>query len=127
MSKHEEEELQMACVEWFRYQYPNIIIHHSPNGGKRATKTNKNGVKYCPEGSKFKKMGTVAGFPDLQILKSNHFYNGLFIEMKEPNGKGVISDSQDEMILKLNLSGYLAVVCDSFEEFQMIVNEYFKA
>ena len=126
MSKHEEEVLQMACVEWFHYQYPNVIIHHSPNGGKRATKTNKNGVKYCPEGSRFKKMGTVAGFPDLQILKSNHFYNGLFIEMKEPGGSGKVSDVQDDIMFKLAMSGYMVAICDNFEGFQQIINDYLK-
>lgn len=56
MSKHEEEALQMACVQWFKLQYPHVIIHHSPNGGKRAVKVNAKGEKYCPEGLRFKKM-----------------------------------------------------------------------
>ena len=126
MSKHEEEALQMACVKWFHLQYPNVIIHHSPNGGERAVKTNKNGVKYCPEGLRFKKMGTVAGFPDLFIARSNHFWNGLFIEMKDPNGKGKISDEQKEMIERLTMERFKAVICNSLDEFINIVNEYLK-
>ncbi len=53
----QEDRLQIACVRWFRIQYPEHLIHHSPNGGKR------NAI----EAKKFKDMGVVAGFPDLFI------------------------------------------------------------
>jgi len=34
--KHIEDNLQIACVNYFNMQYPHFIIHHSANGGKRT-------------------------------------------------------------------------------------------
>ena len=33
---HEEDQIQIACVNWFNLQYPKLalLLHHSPNGGK---------------------------------------------------------------------------------------------
>ena len=33
--KHQESTLQTACVRWFRYQYPHLVIYAVPNGGSR--------------------------------------------------------------------------------------------
>ena len=82
MRKHphdEEHRLQVACVRWFKYQYPNIAhaLFAVPNGGRRDVTT----------GAKLKAEGALAGVSDLILLKSNDKYGALLIEMKTPKGK----------------------------------------
>lgn len=137
--RHEEDGLQIACVQWFRAQYPKILIHHSPSGGRRAFKINKKGKRYCPEGGRFKAMGTKAGFPDLFIAKPKYgampknpayeqqplvIYHGLFVEMKSEDGR--LSDSQLITGEMLTRAGYKVEVAKSLDDFMMIVNDYLK-
>ena len=78
---HPESELQRACVRWFRMQYPQHLLFHIPNGGKRNAR----------EAAIFKAEGVVAGIPDLFLAEARHGHHGLFIEMKagrRPAGTG---------------------------------------
>jgi hypothetical protein len=111
--KNLESSLQIMCVRWFKMQYPEKLIHHSPNGGQRN----------LLEAIRFKAMGTMAGFPDVFIPEPEGDKHGLFIEMKY--GTGVLSDYQKACMSRLNERGYVAVVAASFEEFEKIVREYF--
>ena len=80
--KHIEDNLQKACVTWFRLQYPDIVIFAIPNGGKRNV----------IEASKLKATGVLPGVADLFVMHSNIvfyentegyiMYHGLFIELK---------------------------------------------
>lgn len=112
---HHEANLQKECVRWFRLQYPNRIIHHSPNGGKRN----------LIEAAKFKAMGTLSGFPDLFIAEKNTTHPGLFVEMKSEKGK--LSENQEKTLRMLSKSGYYCSVCNSFDQFKEIVDRYLKS
>ena len=112
--KRPEQNLQIACVCWFRYQYPYEILIHIPNGGYRTS----------VEALKFKQMGVLSGVPDLLLLKKSHDFSGLFIEMKSGNGK--LTESQKLMIERLELKGYKCEVASNFEEFKRIIEDYFK-
>ena len=118
MNSHEEDNLQINCVAWFRMQYPKYIIHHSPNGGKRQIKVNKYGQRYCPEGTRFKKMGTIAGFPDLLIITP---FKIIFIELKSKTGSR--SPSQKEIHEELKSNGQKIFMAKSLEEFIDIVKK----
>ena len=111
-----EDIIQIQLIQWCELQkckWPMLAdMHHSPNGGKRNVR----------EAAKFKKMGTRAGFPDLQLLYPKGEYHGLFIELKAPGGK--VSESQKEWIEKLNARGYYAKVCVGFEEAKNTILEY---
>ncbi|STZ55560.1 VRR-NUC domain [Moraxella lacunata] len=109
-----EDNEQIAVISWARWQkWANgklaDYLHHSPNGGKRHITT----------ATRFKAMGTKAGFPDLFLFIPHGGYHGLFIELKTPKGKtkdgktrqaGKVSDLQKAMIDRLNAQGYKAVV-----------------
>lgn len=112
--KHEEENLQMSCVRWFGYQYPEyaLLLHHSPNGGLRNPR----------EAKRFKAMGTRAGFPDLVLLVPSGSLHGLFIEMKSRNGKQTVSQKEYQRLVEAN--GYRYEVANSFETFMDIVEKY---
>lgn len=109
-----EDSEQMAIIKWASWQKwadgkLADYLHHSPNGGKRHITT----------ATRFKAMGTKAGFPDLFLFIPCGGYHGLFIELKTPKGKtkdgktrqaGKVSDLQQTMIDRLNAQGYKAVV-----------------
>ena len=109
-----EDKLQSECVRWFDYQFPDIrkMLHHSPNGGFRN----------IIEASKFKKMGTRAGFPDLILLIQRKGYGSLCIEMKV--GKGKQTPLQHEWELEALSNGNKYVICRTFDEFKREVESY---
>lgn len=113
---HEEDDLQMQCVSWFRLQFPQLarLLHHSPNGGRRDAR----------EGARFKQMGTQAGFPDLILLVAAKGYHALLLELKTRTGRQ--QDSQKEYQQLAEAQGYRYVVIRSLEAFMDEVNTYMK-
>ena len=113
---HEEDDLQMQCVSWFRLQFPQLarLLHHSPNGGRRDAR----------EGARFKQMGTQAGFPDLILLVASQGYHALMLELKTRTGRQ--QDSQKEYQQLAEAQGYRYVVIRSLEAFMDEVNTYMK-
>lgn len=112
--RHEEEDLQIQCVRWFSLQYQKLalLLHHSPNGGRRT----------ALEAARFKMMGTRKGFPDLVLLFPNARHHALFIELK--SRKGVQRPSQKAMQSALEQVGYRYEVVRSFAEFQDCIRRY---
>jgi hypothetical protein len=101
-----ESDLQRALVTWCRMRSDGAeLIFAIPNGGKRDAK----------EAMSLKHQGVTAGVPDLFLPVMRGGYGGLFIELKNPNGKGVISKEQIIMMEKLKDEGYFAFVSHDFE------------
>lgn len=113
-SSQEEHNLQVSCINWFRYQYPKM--HHNlfavPNGGGRTPS----------QGKKLKDEGVLKGVADLIFLKSNRFYGALLIEMKTPKGRQ--EPEQREWQQRITDDGYKYVICRSFEDFRREITEY---
>lgn len=107
-----EQDLQISCVRWFRYQYPNEILIHIPNGGRMT------GFK----GSILKTMGVLSGFPDLALFKQKGEFGGLIIEMKAAKEK--TSTNQNNVIKILQGNNYKVEVVDNFDRFRQVCNEY---
>lgn len=106
MRSNNEDNLQKAVIRYFRYQHPKTLIHHSPNGGKRDAR----------EGSKFKEMGTVAGWPDIIIPEWL-----TVIELKSEKGR--LQDSQRNILTHFKDIGWKTYVCYSFEEAEKAIEE----
>ena len=112
-SSHSEHDLQTACVNWFRMQYPQHIIYAIPNGGQRNTIV----------AAKLKAEGVTAGIPDLHIPIARHGSQSLYIEMK--NGKqGRLSEHQKHTIQILQDAGHRVAVCRDMQEFINEVKNY---
>ena len=111
--RQKEHNLQVACVNWFRMQFPNEIIFAIPNGGARSPIT----------GAMLKAEGVTAGVPDLMIAARRALYGGLFVEMKAGKA-GKISDAQRAMHQRLADAGYLVEVCRTFDDFERVVRWY---
>ena len=112
--RHIEENMQIACVRWFSYQYPKLApwLHHSPNGGKRNPR----------EAARFKAMGTKPGFPDLILIHGSKGFSGLCIEFKTATGK----QTQEQKRWEVHMHGerFSYRICRSVEEFIKEVREY---
>ena len=101
--RHIEESIQVACVKWFRLQYPNLVIFAVPNGGSRNLYEAKN----------MKESGTLAGVADLVIVGNGG--KVLFVEMKA--GKNKQEDSQILFQNKVEKLGHKYIICRSKEQF----------
>lgn len=106
--RHIEESIQVACVKWFRLQYPNLIIFAVPNGGSRNLYEAKN----------MKESGTLAGVADLVIVGNGG--RVLFVEMKA--GKNKQEDSQVLFQNKVEKLGHKYIICRSKEQFMKEVD-----
>lgn len=95
-----EDAEQITFLNWFKKEYPHILIFHIPNGGFRHKTT----------AMQLKMLGVVSGIPDLFIPEFK-----LWIEMKRTKGS-VTSGKQKEIIAYLNTVGYTAVICKGYEE-----------
>jgi len=111
--RHEEDNLQEACVLWFRLEFPNRLIFAIPNGGKRNPF----------EGKRLKRQGVTAGVPDLVIPEPSRGFHGLWIEMKTE--RGWVNHDQKNIISALRKRNYETRVCRSLEGFQITVKDYF--
>lgn len=110
----EEHRIQCACVQWFRYQYPDYRhnLFAIPNGGRRDKVT----------GAKMKAEGVLAGVADLILLKPNAKHGALLIEMKTRIGRQ--ADTQRKWQSLIEKDGYKYVVCRSLDDFVRQVNAY---
>jgi hypothetical protein len=114
--KHLEDNLQEACVTWFRLQYPKFasLLFAIPNGGKRDAR----------EAERMKRQGVTAGVPDLFLAIPNNFCYGMFIELK--CGKNMLTAKQKEMIVRLSSMGYLCNTVRTLDHFIAVVGDYLK-
>ncbi len=112
--KHQESTLQTACVRWFRYQYPHLVIYAVPNGGSRNVL----------EAQRLKAEGVVAGVADLLLLVPSQQHHALCIEMK--TAKGRQSPAQKEWQQHAETHGYRYEVVRDFDTFERVVSEHLK-
>lgn len=107
-----ESVLQTICMKWIGMQYPHVIAYHVPNGGKRN----------FLEAVQFKRMGVLAGVPDVIIDEPCGGYHGARIELKIFPNK--VTDEQKAILERYKHKGYFVDVCFNFESFQETVKHY---
>lgn len=112
--RHLESRIQIACVRWFMYEYPQYagLLFHVPNGGYRKKTT----------AIIMKQEGVVSGVADLILLVPNKDSHGLCIEMKTEKGRQ--SDNQKVWQFKVTEQGYQYEVVRSVEQFIDVINAY---
>lgn len=112
-----EHDLQCACVEWFRLQYPRLAMRlfAVPNGGGRSK----------AQAGKLKAEGVLPGVSDLILLKPNASCHALLIEMKTDAKGSRQSEAQRMWQDDLTALGeYKYVVCRSIDDFIREVGRY---
>jgi hypothetical protein len=111
-----ESKLQISCVTWFRYAYPNFKLNlfSVPNGGFRKITT---AVTMQSEGA-------LSGVSDLILLLPNKNHHALCLELKiRPNKQSTNQKLWGDNILKYGIS-YKVIY--SFDDFQNEINQYIK-
>lgn len=109
--RHLEGDIQEACVNWFRYSFPNYIVFATPNGGTRNAR----------EAVQLKREGVLAGVSDLIVVIENAV---LFVELKTKHNKQ--QESQVAFQKAVERLGHTYVVCHSLQEFQLAVERFIK-
>jgi len=109
-----ESKLQIACIKWFRLQYPNLVLFACPNGGFRNLR----------EASIMKAEGVTAGVADVILLVAKNGYNSLCIEFKTEKGKQ--TTLQKEWQKEAENNGNKYVVCRNFEDFRNEITSYLR-
>lgn len=113
--KHEESNIQIVCINWFRLMYPNLRLYAIPNGGNRNVIT----------AAIMKREGVMRGVADLFLMHASNGYHGLYIEIKTPKGKQ--SPEQKAFEHSALLEGYEYKIARSLDEFILIVKNYLKS
>lgn len=114
--KQTEHYEQVKLFQWAKAQSgkyaPLSMMFAIPNGGQRNIVT----------ATKLKAEGVKSGIPDIFLAYPSLHAHGLFIEMKSPKGK--VSTNQREWIGALSASGYMCIVCYSFDEAKRVICGY---
>ena len=110
--RNEEALIQEAVINYVNAQYPNLLYCASAGGVRTSMK----------QAVKMKRTGYVKGFPDIFIYEPKGQWHGLAIEMK--TSRGVMSQHQKDWQNELIKRGYIAVTCKSFDQAQIIIDEY---
>jgi prophage antirepressor-like protein len=102
-----EADLHKTIISFLKNNYPSCLFNSSLGEYINDT-NNKRKDAYL--------MGYTAGIPDLIIYEYNKNYSGFCIELKNPNGKGVVSEKQEIIKSKLDNRGYKTLIsCDLTE------------
>ena len=100
---------QITFISWFERTYPNVLIFHIPNGGKRS----------ITQAMKFQKMGVKPGIPDLFIPEWR-----LWIEMKRTKGGSLSKDQKEKLEYLTEVCKYDYILSKGWEEGRKKIIEF---
>lgn len=128
-----EGQLQIACVRWFRLQYPafSTLLFHPKNEADGATSGKKIAINAAA--------GVVPGVPDLilalpsiryeenigDLSPHKAFYHALGIELKYGHTNQQTAHQKDFQAF-WEAAGYKYVLCRSLEEVKQQVDDYMR-
>lgn len=105
-----EDAIHRSILGYLRTTLPSgWLVIHVPNGGSR----------HPIEAANLRRLGVVAGWPDLSIYGPGGCY---FMEVKTPKGR--LSDNQNRIIDQLKDMGHPVAVVRSIEDAQAKVAEW---
>jgi hypothetical protein len=109
-----EDHLQHQVMTYFAYQYPEALVFHPMNEGKRTRF----------ERFKFKFLGGMAGVSDIICFTPNAFKGGLAIELKVGSNKPTAL--QKVFLERLEKCNWEVHWCNTYEKAIEIIDNYFK-
>lgn len=109
-----EYHIQVAVVQWLRFNYPKVLFTTSPAGVKLP----------MPTAIKMKRMGYRSGTPDLLIFSPRGQFHGAFVELKTEDGR--TSEAQEQFIKELDDNGYATKVAFGYDDAVQWLEKYFK-
>lgn len=108
---HPEEDIQTACVQWFRLAFPHYLCFAVGNGGSRN----------FLEAVNLKRSGVLSGVSDLIIIANRAV---LFVEMKTKTGRQ--QPNQKKFQADVERLGFEYKICRSLQDFQMTMERWIK-
>lgn len=105
-----EDQIHIAILEWLRAVLPGALVVHVPNGGRRGKR----------EAGLFKRLGVVAGIPDLIVFMDGAFVFAL--EVKAP--RGVVSKAQESIHTLMRSLGFHVAVVRSIDDARVALAEW---
>ena len=69
--------------------------------------------------------GYLGGQPDLLIIKTHRYHQGLALEFKTPTGKGILSGKQSDYLGGLEQAGFKCIVSNDYDEIILELMKYF--
>lgn len=110
-----EDKIHRAIMEFIRYQYPQAVVAHPPNGvGNRYSKL----AAY-----KTKILGVSRGIPDILVFSPGLKYAGLAIEVKA--GKNKMTPEQVKWQNDLKACGWATGCVYSLDEAMALLRAHF--
>lgn len=122
-NRHEEDDIQIECVKWFRDYFPDLapLLFHPNNeayfGGYCRTPEER-----AIKGKRAKDKGVTPGVADLILLYASAPYHGLCIEMKTKTGGQ--EPPQKEWQKAVEKRFYRYELVRSVEQFQELIETY---
>lgn len=110
-----EDLLQREVIKYLALQYPDSMVVHIPNEGKRTPF----------ERYKFKTLGGVSGMPDIMIFDPKGIYSGLALELKVGYNKP--TENQERCLEALKMRNWASYWCNNFDKAKEIIDYYFNA
>ena len=102
-NEHDE---QVKIFEWKEYEgtrlYPETVLLHA---------TINQQPRYGVQRAYYSAEGLTSGIPDVCLPVARAGFSGLWIEMKNPDGKGRLSDNQKKIMTMLDKTGSYCAVC----------------
>ena len=96
-----EDIVQKGVVDQLRARAAdNVVWWHTPNGGKRGP----------IEAARFKRLGVLAGFPDIAAVKDGALY---CMELKADTGR--VTPIQYEVLGRLEKAGAYTAICHGLD------------
>ncbi len=110
-----ETDLHYKVVEFIRTNYPDIMLLPGLGEYQKTSDLRKDAWS----------KGYIGGQPDVVILNSHKTFNGFALELKTPNGNGVLSDKQSAYLTKLKQQNYKTLVSDNYDKILIELIDYF--
>ena len=111
-----ETDLHVKVVSFLKKRYPHSLF---------TVTLGENQDTAFKRIDSFKK-GYLRGSPDLIINNLHKHYTGFAIELKNPNGKGILSYDQSKMLQQYQNNGFKILVSNDYDQTIEQIIEYFR-
>ena len=111
-----ERDLHFKVIDYVRKYYPHALLYAGL--GELQDTSQKRIYAKCA--------GYVAGQSDIIINNLHKTYNGLTIELKTPNGKGVVHPKQHAFMKMSSVNGHKVVLSNDYDEILTEIINYMR-
>jgi prophage antirepressor-like protein len=101
-----ERDLHFKVIDYIKKYYPHALLY-AGLGELQDTVDKRIYSKRC---------GYIKGQSDIIINNLHKHYNGLTIELKTPNGRGILHDTQQAFLNMSQINGHKVIISNDYDE-----------